>query len=323
MPSVPPALAAIVDRCLAKNPAQRYDTSEKLLEALEGYLTNGARGSLPKPRLISDTEAQQVWGRAAELQAQTGIRPRPEPMAIVRDEAADARRSSGHALGDVVEAGREAGIKTQYLEHVLVERGLAQPASRDVKQAVTWWAGSPTQIVEQNETQGELSPAQFDSILNLLRDGTGEAGSITASRRELGWRAEWFGSALTASVVPADGHTSVRLTQRIRGLAAATIASAITIGGMLAPVVTYTSYRILSMPTPRWVRTLGIDLFVQRSDRAAIAVGIGIGAALIAIPIARAINRLFHRQQQRRLHLLAEAVTARVQLAVADDERNK
>jgi hypothetical protein len=176
------------------------------------------------------------------------------------------------------------------------------------------------QLSEVAEVDGELEPARFDAILNLLRDGTGEAGSITAARRELGWRAEWFGSAMTASVVPADGRTSIRITQRIRGLAAATITSVTAIAGLLAPVASVVSFEIMRMPTPRWARSLGLDLFVHRSDREVIAIGVGIALMVASIPVGRWINRILKRQHERRLHLLTEAVTANVRLAVNEDK---
>ena len=321
-PAVPAALAAIIDRCLSKRPASRFETSEKLLDALEAFLQSNGR-SPSKPKLISDTEAQAVWERAASLQAATGVVPRPDPVPMVRDQSADSRRTSGHGVEDVRDAGREAGISTRYLDHALVERGLA-PAptpARAVPQRKSWWAGIPVQMSEVAEVEGELEPSRFDSILNLLRDGTGEAGSITAARRELGWRAEWFGSTMTASVVPADGRTSIRITQRIRGLAAATVASVTAIAGFLAPMAAVVAFEIMRRPTPRWARSLGLDLFVHRSDREVIAIGVGVALVLASIPLGRWINRILKRQHERRLHLLAEAVTANVRLANVEDSR--
>jgi len=319
-PSVPPALAAIIDRCLAKNPASRFASGDKLTEALDAFLANGTRVS--KPRLISDTEAQVVWERAASLQASSGTASLPTP--ILRDESADASRTSGHDVFDVREAGREAGISTRHLDRALVERGLA-PSSQSPTRVIpptTWWAGAPLQIVEQTEALGELDPSRFDAILNLLRDGTGAVGSIVASRRELGWRAEWFvGSSMDVSVVPGDGRTSVRIVQRIRGLAAATTAATLLAGAIVAPFVAVIAANLMDHRTPPWARSLGLNLFLHRSDTQAIAIGVGIAAFLAAIPIGRALNKLFARQSQRRVHMLTETVIAKVQLAINEDER--
>jgi serine/threonine-protein kinase len=318
-PAVPAALAAIVDRCLAKDPARRFESAERMLEALDAFLA-GRSSPAPKAKLISDTEAQAVWNRAAVLQAATGVQPRPAAVPRPRDEAADAARTSGFAVDHVRDAGREAGISTRYLDHVLVERGLAPQASPSrIVPKSSWWAGAPLEIMERSESEGEVDPSHFEPLVNLLRDGTGEVGSIMAARRELGWRAEWFGSALEISVVPADGRTTVRMVQRIRGLAAATLASSLAVGIAVGPVVSVITNEILRSPTPRWMRQLGLTSLVSRSEIAAIALGVGAVVALLSIPVGRMLVRKFRRMHERRLHLLAEAVTAKVQLAVKAD----
>src|SRR4051812_42705169 len=125
-PSVPTALAAIVDRLLSKDPSRRFPTAEALEQALAAAIQSpDAVPPGSRPMLISDTEAGQVWERAASLQASTEVRSRPAPLEIVRDARRDQSRTSGIKVGDVVQAGREAGIGTGYLERVLVERGLS------------------------------------------------------------------------------------------------------------------------------------------------------------------------------------------------------
>jgi eukaryotic-like serine/threonine-protein kinase len=320
-PSVPAGLASIVDRCLAKDPSRRYESAEKLVEALDAYLANGshAPASIPKPKLVSDTEAQAVWGRAAALQASTGVQPRSDVIPKLRDDRADAARTSGLAVDDIRSAGREAGITTRHMDRALVEHGLAPSPTTTVRQPSAWWAGIPLKIVEQTRADGEVDAARFDAIVNLLRDGTGELGEITAARRELGWRAEWFGSDLTVSVVPSEGQTSIRAVQRIGGLAAATMGSFMTAAAVAAPIISVAAFNLMAMPTPRWLRSLSLDLFMQRSDRGWIALGIGIAAFLTSIPISRAINRLLHRQQARRLYLLVEAVAAKAGMTTERD----
>src|SRR5207253_7729621 len=91
-PHVSPSLAAIVDRCLSKDPAQRFQTGEELCAALSTALEEiGPTSPLntavvsTAPSLISDTEARSIWERAATLQADTGVVPRPAPVAAPRD----------------------------------------------------------------------------------------------------------------------------------------------------------------------------------------------------------------------------------------------
>jgi hypothetical protein len=323
--ATPPALAAIIDRCLAKDPARRFDSTEALLQAFESFIAGGGRASAaapaPKPKLVSDTEAHEVWGRAASLQALTGVQSRPDITPRQRDEAADARRTSGLAVYELRDAGREAGITTRYMDRALVEHGLAPAPTPSVPQRSSWWAGIPTQIVERTEVEGELDPSRFDGVLNLLRDATGEAGSITASRREVGWRAEWFGSTMTASVVPADGKTSINIVQRVRGLAAATLAGTTALAALLGPLAAVISFELMWGPTPRWVRALGVDLFVARTDRQWIAMWVGLVTAAVTIPLGRVINRMWRRRVARRVALLTEAARANIRLAIVEDER--
>lgn len=319
VPSVPPALAAIVDRCLAKQPDRRFESAERLLDALDAIAANGKHGSAAKPRLVSDTEAHAVWERAAALQAATGVQPREEVLPKVRDPLADASRTSGHAVQNIRDAGREAGISTRYMDRALVEHGLAPGVARSLPQRCSWWASIPLEIVEQATLEGEVAPQRFDGLLNLMRDGTGELGSITAHRRELGWQAKWFGSRLSVSVVPDEGRTSVRVVQHIRGLAAATVTSSIFGAAVVAPFIAVAAFQMMQMPTPRWIYDLGIDLFVRRSQAAMFASWIGAAVILAGIPVGRLLNRLFRRQHERRVHLLSEALTAKARLGIVED----
>ena len=89
-PTRPRALDRLVDRCLAKDPGDRFQTAMSSSKRCRRSRTRrgarcGARcnqrGRARTPALLSDTEAQAIWRRAADLQAQTGIQPRPAPIA--------------------------------------------------------------------------------------------------------------------------------------------------------------------------------------------------------------------------------------------------
>ena len=115
----------------------------------------------------------------------------------------------------------------------------------------------------------------------------------------------------------------MRLVHRIRGLAIAMVSASVVVAAAIAPVATVVSATIMSSPTPRWVRQLGLNTILSRSDIWDIATGIGIVVAIGAIPAARMLLRRFHRQHARRLFLLGEAVTARIGLGVREDSEEE
>ena len=71
------------------------------------------------PQLLSDTEAQAIWRRAADLQSLTGVQPRPTPILGERDAERDAERTSGYKVADIRGAASEAGNRTRDVDHAL------------------------------------------------------------------------------------------------------------------------------------------------------------------------------------------------------------
>ena len=143
-PHVPPALAAVVDRCLAKTPEARFPTGEALAEALGAALEAAAAadperrqaaGDLPLPAglpaRLDDRQAAAIWRRAAELQADALRRRELQDAARARLSAAADRNSAargapsastaGYRVRDVADAAAEAGISRQYVALALAE----------------------------------------------------------------------------------------------------------------------------------------------------------------------------------------------------------
>jgi eukaryotic-like serine/threonine-protein kinase len=253
-PDVPPAIAAIIDRCLSKSPAHRFASAAQLADALD------AARSAPIARTprITDAEAQQVWQRAAELQAATGLQPRPAIVPRARDLERDASRSSGLLLGDVRSAALEAGIGADYVDHALGEHGLmspnsalpvaaspAHPTGRDTNALTiapmqrSWWARVPMRSVVELTVAGEVDVRAFDGVVNVLRDATGSLGMTVARTRELAWQAGSLGSRMEVSVVPEAGQTHVRIVRDLRRslYARAALTAAVTLGVVMPTVI--------------------------------------------------------------------------------------
>ena len=115
---IPPALAAIINRCLAKLPSDRPPTGEALAEALIAPLTP-ITPSPDAPRL-AESEAARIWHRAASMQSEaTGQE--------VRGELAP---SASYSLVHVKSAAQDAGIDPSYVALALSEIALDRAAGR-------------------------------------------------------------------------------------------------------------------------------------------------------------------------------------------------
>ena len=143
-PSIPPMLASVVDRCLAKHPDERYATGEALAEALERAIVQTSRPLRPDeralpsglPERLDETQAAAIWRRAAQLQVDALHRldaresllrsGRAAANAAPSDGTGAARMpaespSGGYGLADVAGAAEEAGISRQYVAMALAE----------------------------------------------------------------------------------------------------------------------------------------------------------------------------------------------------------
>ncbi len=123
-PGVPASLVAVVDRCLAKDPAARYPTGEALAEALDDALRQAQSGPQAVPeRVLGEETAKGVWLRAAQLQADASRRIR-ERTAQAEEFATGlhaAVPTDGYRIGDVEAAGVEAGIAEEFIQLALAE----------------------------------------------------------------------------------------------------------------------------------------------------------------------------------------------------------
>jgi len=312
-PDLPPALALIIDRCLAKDPEQRFESALELVAALEQVIAglDSPAAAMPeRPVRVSNTEAHTVWKRAAELQAMTGIQPRPAAIPGQRDP--QRGRFGGMAVNEVREAAIEAGIDSAYVEHALVEIGvtpdgsLATPvafsateqAPTPVVREITGASASPTRwfhVSRQFEVDGELAAGDIERLIHVLREETRSMGRIEAASRELVWWTGRFGRRLDVSMVPLAGRSTFRLT---RSLARSTL---LTVAGSAATLGFATLFMVVAM-------VFEID---RNADAFAVLLGPSAGLAVTYYSARTLIRRLRHRAEQR-LRSIGERLAAKV-----------
>lgn len=131
-PSVEPALGAIIDRCLLRDPRARFESGDALREALEDLATRYTRAQQPKPpeavaglnpycglRSFDIEQKELFFGRAGEVRAVLD-RLRSEPLIIVTGD-------SGVGKSSLCQAGVLALLQQGALGEVAIARMVPGP----------------------------------------------------------------------------------------------------------------------------------------------------------------------------------------------------
>ncbi len=131
-PDVPRQVAAVIERCLAKNPADRFPTGEALAEALTAAWEAAERepgAESASAVAVSSEQAQAIWRRASELQAEAATRVQQRYRAAAPPPDQETRvPTDSYRLKDVEAAAVEAGIGSEFVALAIAEQGVAIPA---------------------------------------------------------------------------------------------------------------------------------------------------------------------------------------------------
>ena len=246
-PTIAPALAKIVDRCLAKDPAQRFQSAGEVVDALSGLPSTTPRPPVALSTrvdavdernrehvLLSDREARAVWERAAKLQAHaTGT---VSPPVVPEREATrpPLSPSAAYRLDVVRESAREAGIGTEYVVRALAERGLtdrapspppATPARaipmelRDLRlRPISPWTGAPSSIEYEVVVDGEVAERDFDRFAETIRRALADVGVVGSMGRSFTWSGTDPKRRVHVSVQVRSGRTTIRVAENLRHL---------------------------------------------------------------------------------------------------------
>ena len=299
-PNAPRALAELIDRCLAKDPAARGDTASAIAPLFDDALAESRSDDVVAnvmPNVLSEREAQSLWSRAAELQAMTGVQTRPPVLRPMTAGDGAERRSltSGYRMTDVRDAAVEAGIPERYLARAASELGLARPSPNDMAgdmplvdetPAASPWAGAPMSIMLELRVVGEVPESELYILVDTIRRRMGDPGHFGSIGRSVSWSSADKHRRLQISIVPRHGSTTIRLDERLGGLAGALFGGIMGGGGGGTTGV-----------------TIGIGMGVFHS--AVIAAGLWGGAVLGAYTLARTIFKAQVRSRRAALHALA------------------
>jgi eukaryotic-like serine/threonine-protein kinase len=245
-PGVPEALAGIIDRCLAKERAARYQTAGELAAALDDATRSIPQSSgvalateSKEPRILSEREAKALWSRAAELQSETGVQTslRSPPPSLGPPTVEDRRTlTSGYRLIDVRDAASEVGIPERYVARAQSELGLtgadrqwpsgvatrtAGGKSKSVaprRFGENLFLGAPTNIVCEVEAPKEVGAEDLEVLALMIQRAIGDPGHVSSLGRSLHWSAAQQQRRLQISIVPRNGRTIIRADERLQPL---------------------------------------------------------------------------------------------------------
>jgi eukaryotic-like serine/threonine-protein kinase len=317
-PELPSALAHVIDRCLAKSPDDRYATGDALASAVEGAWDPQAwererasreRASLAGQKL-SERQAQAIWGRAADLQAATSTHPAP-PVAALPAESAPSE-TSGIAMTRVRESAVEAGISQEHVERAAEELGLLRGVPRrgesidaplapvKYRPLLTPLFAAPFRLQEESDIEGEISPADYEIIVERIRATLGDEGSVSSFGRSLTWSSRVVsrkGRNVSVTVTPRRGRTRIRIDERMGQLAGGLYGG--IVGGTASLAVLAASTAIGS--THSWVAGAAAALAVE----------------LTTFSIARTIIGIVKSKRLRQLDELRTQLESEVRESIA------
>jgi len=268
------------------------------------------------PPLLSETQANAVWQRAADLQAATSSNPAP-PVSALPVARAPASATSGIAMERVRESAIEAGISREHVDRAAEELGLVRGAgARDARARVELPApvqhrplltprfAAPFRLYEEADVEGEVATEDYDIVVDIIRRTLGDDGNVGTFGKTLTWtsRAQSKkGRNVFVTLVPRGGRTKIRIDERLGAVA----------GGLYGGIVGGTS----SMGVLAFVKVMAATHSIVASAAATAAV------LLTTFSVARTIIGRIKGARAKQLAGLREELAAEVRASIASRSR--
>lgn len=230
LPDAPDALDALVNDLLEKRLDARVPSARALLDRLAqlGVVHGGAvipvavpPASARSAGALSSADAEAVWARAAELQANTGMLAPPARFPVSSDSASPTR---GYDVALVKDAAAEAGIAPRYVDRALAEREIAARVAQvevvsgtRMQRTPNAFLGAHTKVEFESIVEGDLSLEAFEDLADIARRSLGDLITISAVGRTLTITTNTTRNtqtgmprALQVTVAVRNGRTTVR-----------------------------------------------------------------------------------------------------------------
>ncbi|MGQ0649458.1 MAG: serine/threonine-protein kinase [Gemmatimonadaceae bacterium] len=312
-PHVPQGLADVVDRLLKRDPRERFETAAHVSAALRAAgAALDPNTSPPLSPVVSSTEANRLWERAALLQQMTGhVVPPPSPVPAGSSDPVPG--TSGYRLDDVRDAAEQAGIGSRYIDRAIAERtpaaiagtGLVRQGAK-MSEPVNRWMGSRTRLEYEAIIDGELSEDEMEEVVDELRRSLGEFGSVSTVGRTITFTSQYsapsgsYPRKLQVSVSSRSGRTTLRAYEDLRQLAHGVLWGVTGgAGGGLGGAA------------------FGIIMGVTKGAAIAVAPFAFLGVAAAAYGAARLILKAVVRNKEREISGSMERVATRIKELIA------
>lgn len=316
-PACPAILNDIVGRLLEKQPAARYENADALRDALRAA-ERESRGhavvrdvpipgtNRSEPMMLSSRDAQEVWSRAAELQAHTGMITPPAQFA---SRPAETPLTQGYDMSVVRASAEDAGIDAKYVERAMLERAAAAPLTIErgeiMNKKPNFFMGAPTKLEFNSAFDGELDDDAFEEVADEIRSALGEMVTVSAVGRTLtvntgvGTRQGGVPRSVQVHLASRYGRTTVRVFEDLSQ----------TAGGLFAG---------LGVGAGVGASALASGLVGKFTHSPALVIATLVGTMSLALFASRTLFMSSARKKTVELELLLQRVVARARRSLLE-----